>query len=155
MGDAGLLMGAQFDYPEVTRMNLKSLFTAMDRRGTGAISVADLAACHPREWQAHGWDEASAEEKLRALPWAALGGANEAFSEGLAELKAPGASLEDALPWPEFESLVSERTLGFSEDEAYLLFCKLADKKRKAVLRDIWSKATAPPEGANFEVFAK
>lgn len=78
----GLLLGAGIDYAKLTGLKLQAIFTAIDRCSLGAVSAADLAACHPELWRRCGQSPPlAARQKLRALPWAELGGANKNFED--------------------------------------------------------------------------
>lgn len=92
----GLLLGAGVEYQALTGLSVSAIFRCLDR-GSGAVAASDLAACLPDIWREHG-RAPSSEGKLRALPWAALGGPERAF-EGAAERApcGPGPELSDML----------------------------------------------------------
>ena len=43
----GLLLGVGLDFPAVTGLSAEGILSAIDRRGAGFITAADLAACRP------------------------------------------------------------------------------------------------------------
>lgn len=140
----GLLLGAGVDYPRVTGLTVHALFAAMDRRGCGSVSVSDFAECCPGLWQAHGSPPPTPEEKLRALPWAAVGGASEVFDE-VADARVNGVPA--GLSWPAFEEVVCRRLRGLPDAEARGLFTRLAVGGRGArgggaIPLDVWHQAT-------------
>jgi len=124
--DVGLLLGVGIDHRLTTGLALRDLFSMLDRRNAGVVTSDDLAASCPVEWCEHGAPRPSPVEKLRSLPWAAVGGADAAFLE--AAQAAANATNSDALgvSWPAFEDVVCRQLLGLAEDEACVLFGDLA-----------------------------
>ncbi|CAL1144324.1 unnamed protein product, partial [Cladocopium goreaui] len=74
----GLLIGAAVDFPAITGLTAEALFSAIDWRSAGFITAADLAACRPDIWREFGAAALEVDEKVRALPWLALGGPRKA-----------------------------------------------------------------------------
>merc|ERR1712232_823620 len=145
--DVGLLLALRLDYPTITGMSLRAIFTALDRQGLGSVSAGDLNSCCPAEWQAYGHVEPTPREKFLALPRKAIGGAGEASDRTLRDAKATGGS-SDGLEWPMFCDILCQQLLGFSEDEAYALFTELADVDKVSRKRFVEASGEKPPGGA-------
>jgi len=130
-----LLLGLGVDYPRLTGLSIQSLFSKLDRRNVGHITVADLCACCPGVWQTHGEKPVIPMEKVRALPYSAVGGATECFAE-LATAR--------GLAWEPFEELLCRRLRGASTEEAQSLFSDLASSASgTAISLEKWVSATA------------
>jgi len=131
----GLLLGLGVDYPRLTGLSINSLFSAIDRRNVGYISDADLGACCPDLWQSLGEKPATPIEKLRALPYDAVGGKRASFAEG---------ATASGLPWEHFEKLLCRRLCGTSVEEARALFSALSVfGSGTAIAAETWASATA------------
>lgn len=132
----GLLLGARIDFPAVTGLTAEALLSAMDSRGAGFITAQDLAACRPGIWKEFGATAVLAVEKLRALPWAAAGGREQAFEE---------FSEDGRLSWPGFEGLLCGRLRALPKSEAQQVFAGMAESDARgflSVTRATWDKAT-------------
>merc|ERR1712039_460748 len=113
----GLLLGVGIDYPAVTGAKVSNLFGAIDQRGAGTISAADLASCCLDEWRAYGDTQPSPSEKLRALPWDATVGAGVAFDAV--------SDSRGSMSFQGFRQVVCQQLQAVSEDEARGLYAEL------------------------------
>jgi len=136
----GLLLGAHVDFPALTGLKAEALLTALDRRGAGFITAADLAACRTEVWHEFGAKQPLLKEKFRALPWNALGGAHQAFHYGS---DAP----QQQMDWSTFEACVCGDLRGLPREEAHEIFAGICESStlgsEKLVLRKTnWDAAT-------------
>jgi len=147
--EIGLLLGVCLDYWAITGLTAIELFTAMDRRGKNSITLGDLAACCPGVWRKHGAPQATPVERVRVLPWKALGGAKEAFEEMITVPAGPSADAglysgrSTGLSLAGFTNLVCQKMRGLTDDEASLSFTQLMSGRGGFMPQDVWAAATA------------
>jgi len=137
----GLLIGAAVDFPAITGLTAEALFSAIDWRSAGFITAADLAACRPDIWREFGAAALEVDEKVRALPWLALGGPRKAFQDATAHQNS-------SLKWSDFEMVLCERLRGLPKQEVQELFAKIAEKDLSDALvvsPASWEKITKEP----------
>ncbi|CAJ1421059.1 unnamed protein product [Effrenium voratum] len=135
----GLLLGAKVDFPAVTGLTAEALLAAIDRRGAGFITASDLAACRPELWKSCGARPPELEEKFRALPWLAAGGATQAYHDATSSAR--------SLKWADFEGLVCGH-LRVPKSEAQEVFAKISEKDLSGELTvspAAWERATKEP----------
>jgi len=132
----GLLLGLGMDYPRITGLSVNSLFSAIDRHNCGHVSDSDFGACCPGIWKLLGEKPVTPMEKLRALPYNAVGGAMASFAD---------AAMASGLPWEPFHELVCHRLRGTSLEEARALFAALSifGGSSAAIAAETWESATA------------
>lgn len=146
---ARLILGAGIDFPAVTGLTARQIFANLDRRGVGVISAQDLAECCPWQWSAHGAPSAMPKEKLRCLPWEAIGGRRAVYDEAITSRrgsttasKASASQQHGNFTWVPFREAVCSQMIGLEEDEALKLFIELTGSRQGTLSWDSWREAT-------------